>query len=214
MPPLRLIPIFTLALAFAAPPPPGQLFDLSHFQLQLPVASGNGVLIIQPAELKSYTSAYFYTNATTNAMTFWCPENGAHTSGSSYPRSELRQQPNFFFKGRSQMNVSLSVEKLPTGGAITIGQVHVDGISGHCSIIIELEYQDGDINAHLRDSACKGITKKVGSGVVVGQSFSYTLTVDGTNTVVETDSGSMPPYEYNWDIDGTPIEQVPIYFKV
>lgn len=204
------------ALALAAPPP-GQLFNLSSFQLQLPVSNGGGgVEIIQPSALATYTSEFFYTDANNgNAMTFWAPENGAHTSGSSYPRSELRQIPNWYFKGHSEMNVTMSVAKLPTGGAITVGQVHADGLSGHCSIIIELEYQTGDLNAHLRDSACKGVTKKVGTGYKLGDTFRYTLRVDGTSVSVVTDTGSMAPYAYSWPtIGGIATDKVPIYFKV
>jgi hypothetical protein len=202
--------------ASAAPPPPGKLFNLSSFQLQLPVSNGGtGVEIIQPNALATFTSEFFFTDeGNHNAMTFWAPENGAHTSGSSYPRSELRQIPNWFFKGRSEMNVSMSVAKLPTGGAITVGQVHADGLSGHCSIIIELEYQLGDLNAHLRDSACKGVTKKVGSGYKLGDTFRFTLRVDGTSVSVVTDTGAMPPYAYSWaTIGGIATDKVPIYFK-
>ena len=184
------------AAAAAPPPPPGALFNLSSFQLQLPTSNGQGgVTVISQPELATYTSAYFYTNATTKAITFWCPEDGAHTSGSSYPRSELRQIPNWHFKGRSQLNATMAVLKLPSGGSITIGQVHADGLQGHCSIIIELEYTNGDIIAHLRDSACKGVTKKVGSGYALGQSFSYTLTIDNTLATATTDSGGMAPYD-------------------
>ena len=195
---MRLCACLALAASAAAvsAPPPGALFNLSSWQLQLPTSNGaGGVTIISMPALASYSSEYFYTNATTSAMTFWCPENGAHTSGSSYPRSELRQIPNWHFKGHSQLNVTMSVLKLPTGGSITIGQVHADGLSGHCSIIIELEFSDGEIVAHLRDSACKGVTKKVGSGVALGQSFSYSLTIDGTLATAATDSGGMAPYD-------------------
>ena len=111
--------------AIAAPPPPGQLFNLSTFDLQLPVSDGNGgVVTVSAAALKTYTSAYFYTNATTNGMTFFCPINGAHTSGSDYPRSELRERPDFTFEGTHVMNVTMRVNQVSAKKKITIGQVH------------------------------------------------------------------------------------------
>jgi hypothetical protein len=178
-------------------------------------AARGGVTVISQPALATYTSPYFFTNSSTNEMTFWCPENGAHTSGSSFPRSELRQIPNWYFKGHSQLNVTMRVSKVPSTGSITIGQVHADGLQGHCSIVIELEYTNGDIDAHLRDSACKGVTKKVGSGYALGESFSYSLTIDGTLATASSDSGTMAPYDYSWPtIGGIPTEQVPIYFKL
>ena len=149
-------------------------------------------------------------------MTFWAPENGAHTGGSSYPRSELRQIPNFVLAGHSQLNVSMSVLKLPTGGAITVGQIHFDKISGHCSIVIELEFQaPGNLVAHLRDSQCNGITKTIGSGYSVGASFSYSLTINGLYVQATSDTGTMAPYAYDWAITGCnqPIGMCPLYFK-
>ena len=207
------------ALAQPRPPPPGKLYNISSFQLQLPVSDGSGgVVIISPPALATYTSEFFFTDAKNGyAMTFWCPENGAHTKGSSYPRSELRQQPNFFFDGHSELNVSMSVAQLPTGGAITVGQLHADGLTGSCSILIELEYDDdrgGKLWARLRDSACGTVSKMVGSGYNLGDTFSYTLRVDGRAVSVVTDSGSMAPYSYSWaTIGGIPTGEVPMYFK-
>lgn len=204
--------------ATAAPPPPGALFDLSKWVLQLPVSDGKGgvVQVKQPA-LATYSSAYFFTDAATNAMTFWCPEDGAHTSGSSFPRSELRQVPDFTLGHAAQLNVTMSVSKLPTGGSITVGQIHFDGISGHCSICIELEYTDGDLLAHLRDKSCKSVTKTVGKGYTLGQHFSYSLTVDNALSVrASSDTGTMAPYAYDWAIGGCgmPVGKCPLYFKM
>jgi hypothetical protein len=205
------------ARAAAPPPPPGALFNLSSFQLQLPLSNGRGgVEIIQPAALATYTSEYFYTDAATRAMVFWAPENGAHTSGSMYPRSELRQIPNFFLSGRSQLNVTMAVRQLPSTGAITVGQIHFDKVSGSCSIVIELEYQaPGNLVAHLRDAACRGVLKTVGSGYRLGESFSFSLTVDGLAVQAASDSGTMAPYAYDWPISGCgePAGKCPLYFK-
>ena len=200
-------------------PAPGSLFNLSSWVLQLPIADGKGgvVEIKQPA-LETYTSAYFFTDPQTQAMTFWAPEDGAHTSGSSYPRSELRQVPDITLEHAAQLNVTMSVTKVPSGGAITVGQIHFSSISGHCSIVIELEYDAGDLIAHLRDSACKGISKTVGKGYALGERFSYALTILGGGSLsvsAISDTGSMPPYKYDWAIGGCgqATGKCPLYFK-
>lgn len=95
--------------------PPGVLFNLTSWGLQLPISNGKGGVaqVLQPA-LKTYTSAYFFTDPTDNGMTFWCPENGATTSGSSFPRSELREEVDFDLSpGRHVLNATISVR----GGA-------------------------------------------------------------------------------------------------
>jgi len=50
-----------------------------------------GVDEFSPAQLEAGTNnAYFYTGSD-GAMVFWAPVNGASTSGSQNPRSELRE---------------------------------------------------------------------------------------------------------------------------
>ena len=48
--------------------------------------------------------------------------------------------------------------------SVTIGQAHVDGISGHCSIFVELMWTDGTVTAHLRDKSCGNVNVVVGTG--------------------------------------------------
>ena len=49
----------------------------------------------------------------------------------------------------------------------------------------------------------------------LGDTFRYTLRVDGTSVSVVTDTGSMAPYAYSWPtIGGIATDKVPIYFKV
>jgi hypothetical protein len=193
-------------------PPPGAVFNLSAWTLQLPVSDGHGgVVEIKEPQLDTYTSEYFYTNGSSanNAMTFWCPEDGAHTSGSSYPRSELRETADWTFIGTNRLNVTIAVLEEPTGGAITIGQVHVDGLSHSCSIVVELEWESGDIVAHLRDDQCNPVSKMVGTGYAIGDPVHYSIGIDGLDAFASTDTGSMPPYSYSWM-----NTSVPIYFKV
>ena len=144
-----------------APPPPGMLFNLSSFGLQLPISNGKGGVeqVYQPS-LRTYSSPYFFTDAADRGMVFWCPENGATTSGSGFPRSELREEFDFGLAagGRHVLNTTITVVLTNSSKAsVTIGQAHIDGISGHCSIFVELMWTAGTVVAHLRD---KGASRR------------------------------------------------------
>ncbi len=67
--------------------PPGGNFDLTYWKLTRPNQ--------QERDADQLSTGYsvdgeFYTNPTTGAMVFWCPNDGA-TGGSTYPRNELRE---------------------------------------------------------------------------------------------------------------------------
>ncbi len=67
--------------------PPSGNFDLSHWKITLPSQIENSVTdLINGFE----NSNWFYTDHSTGAMVFNCPNDG-QTGGSTYPRSELRE---------------------------------------------------------------------------------------------------------------------------
>jgi hypothetical protein len=73
---------------------PGKVFDLTNWKLTLPINTGNKVNpdeIKQP-QLSTYTNSdYFFTNKTGNAITLRANCGGFTTTGSNFPRSELRE---------------------------------------------------------------------------------------------------------------------------
>jgi len=188
--------------------PPGALFDLSHWQLQLPVASGSGVQTISNPALKTYTSKYFYTGSD-GSMTFWAPQDGAKTSGSLYPRSELREVAaggDWTLKGNHQMNVTAKILKVPQNKKVVIGQIHANGVSGSCSVILELEYEAGTLVAHVRDKNCKNVEFTVGKNIAVGATIQYYVQLKDSKLIVQTNYGSMSPW--------TVVTNYKLYFKV
>ncbi len=70
---------------------PSDILDLTNWKLTLPI--NNAQEIKQPA-LDAYSSNYFCVNSTGTAVTFAAPCGGSTTSGSSYPRCELREMTN------------------------------------------------------------------------------------------------------------------------
>ena len=84
------------------PPPvvvtlPSGVLNLTNWKLTLPVETshaGSPDEIVQP-ELNGFQDTqYFHVNDTRNGVTFKAPCGGATTSGSGYPRSELREMSN------------------------------------------------------------------------------------------------------------------------
>jgi hypothetical protein len=124
--------------------PPGSNFDLGHWYLQLPTENGmltgtnNGVDSASTSQLTNgFTNAYFYTGGD-GAMVFWCPDDGATTSGSTHPRSELREQlnpgdnsVNWTPYGIHTMTATCVVSNVPSDTLkVCIGQIHENAGAG------------------------------------------------------------------------------------
>lgn len=197
--------VATLLVSLVHARVPGDVFNLTTFTLQTPFPSGSTIVEVKYPALKSYNSSVFYLSSCpenpSGCMTFFTPENGAHTSGSSFPRSELRENINWVVPAASSTethSVAATLKVLDAGslGKTCIGQVHTDG-QGHCSIIVELEWDNGQVIAHLRDQGCSNKDAIVGKAAL-GDSFSYNITMVGDQVKVTTDTGSMPFYSYSW----------------
>lgn len=156
--------------------PPGGNFDLSHWKLQMPTLGGaltctnTGVDETNSVALEAgFTNAYFYTG-TDGAMVFWAPNNGAITSGSSDPRSELRE----LIKPNPVGNGDVNVNWIPYGthildaqcrvlqvssiaGAskkVFIGQIHAQ--SGAALPTVKLQYNNGTIEGMIKTNSTDG----------------------------------------------------------
>jgi hypothetical protein len=182
--------------------PPGGNFDLSHWYIQLPTA--NGVLTgtagtvdsaSTPQLVAGFTNAYFYTGPD-GAMTFWSPDNGATTSGSTHPRSELRELlntndtgVNWTVYGSNVMTASCVVSNVPADtGKVCIGQIHEpttkpDGSASANNeltmIMFDLAgqkiYANVSLDGNLTSSF--GATYFTGTNVALGKPINYTVTV-------------------------------------
>jgi len=93
-------------------------------------------------------------------------------------------------------------------GKTCIGQIHTNG-QGHCSIIVELEFDNGSIVAHVRDESCNNKQFTVGTADI-GNLFSYNITMYGESVQVTTNNGGMPWYAYSW-FSG--LQQPELYLK-
>jgi len=222
---ISIIAVFPVRSASA----PGSAFDLSHYQLQLPTGKPGSPDMVTGSSLSKYSSQYFSLNSD-GSIKFWCPVNGVHTSGSNFPRTELRDtqvvsggdgKGNWGFKGFHQLNVTMKVTQVPGSKTITIGQIHGESmngktVAGSCSIVIEFEWNNGKLVNHYRGSpsgtTCDAKSTTLPGTYALGEKFSYSLLVADTNIQVWTSKGGWSaPYSYSW-FAGT--GKYWMYFKV
>jgi hypothetical protein len=139
------------AVQFESPPNntplyPSQILNLSDWKITMPydangeqfepgVTPGDAEEVTQPALATFSDSKYFYVNSTKDGVVFMAPVNGATTSGSGYPRTELRQMASSsgtdeasWSMDSSAINsetVEESVQHLPeVKPQIVVGQIH------------------------------------------------------------------------------------------
>lgn len=115
---------------------PSSILDLSNWKLTLPVKStdsGNPDEIKQPA-LATYTNTqFFHINNEGTGVVFRANAGGATTSGSSYPRSELREMVDNGRKqaswsnasGEHRLSITEAITALPkVKPEVVAGQIH------------------------------------------------------------------------------------------
>lgn len=160
---------------------PGQTFPLGAFKLQTPVASGSGVLEIRQPQLGTYTSPYFFSRSD-GSMTFWCPVTGATTSGSTYPRSELRDNREWGLGGTHRQSGSLKVLQQPSTGRLIFAQV-----KGHASgsEMIKLRWASGNVLVGTKASVgATEVKRTLLTGVPLGTLLRYSIEVVGYTVTV------------------------------
>jgi hypothetical protein len=141
-----------------------------------------------------FTNAYLYTG-TDGAMTFWAPDDGATTGGSTHPRSELREllntndnSVNWTLYGTHVLTATCVVSNVPADtGKVCIGQIHEpdtqpDGsysANNEEMIMFDLANQTiyANINLDGNSNATFSTTFISGSGVALGKAINYTMSV-------------------------------------
>jgi len=115
---------------------PARVLDIRNWKLTLPTAiKKHTPAEIQPADLQHYVNRPWFDVATgCSGLVFRAPVNGATTSGSSYPRSELREMtPDGQLaswsstSGTHTLVVNEAFTALPSGKPELVGaQIHDD----------------------------------------------------------------------------------------
>jgi hypothetical protein len=201
--------------------PPGSNFDLSHWYLGLPVDSsggtnGNSASIPAAQLVAGYSNALYFYTGSDGAMLFWAPVTGATTSGSDYPRSELREQlsppsnsSNWFAFGTHILDAQCKVLQVPTTKKVIIGQIH--GYTGDARPVLKLQYNNGSLEALVKtNSSFDGDKKWTFSSVALSNNINYQIKlVDGLLSVTvngATQSTNIFLHDSDWDTNS-------MYFK-
>lgn len=114
------------------------MIDLTNWKWTAPInskgiVSGTGDAM-EVLKLDGYSKPPYFTPNADGSITFMAPTDGARTSGSKYPRSELRQMKNgtefeWTVEQGGRLDATLAVNELPKTvegkpGRIVIGQIH------------------------------------------------------------------------------------------
>jgi hypothetical protein len=182
---------------------PGGNFDLSGWELQLPIGSPGAPTTIPSSQLvgaSGYTNpAYFWTDKNDGSMTFWDPESGVTTPNSSYPRSELREMnsngsaADWALAGSHKLSATLRIVTVPK--SVCVGQVHLGSGGSSTKPLLELYYAPtGDITLGTENSPDGGQTRHTVANVPLGTPWSYVIAISGGNTIKLTVNGATTSY--------------------
>jgi hypothetical protein len=182
---------------------PGGNFDLSTWELQLPIGSPGSPTTIHSEDLvgdDGYTNpAYFWTDKNDGSMTFWDPESGVTTPNSHYPRSELREMnrdgsaADWSLSGHHSLTADLRVVSVTSN--VCVGQIHLGSGGPSTKPLVELYYRaNGDIVLGTENSPDGGQTLHPLGNVSMGQRWTYTIAVadDRIEVTVDGDTTSYP----------------------
>jgi hypothetical protein len=173
---------------------PARNFDMSHWKLTLPVNS-SGSSSGSAAEISSatltggsgYQSSWFRTQSD-GGLVFTAPVKGATTSGSSYPRSELREQmvtgsdrSNWTSASEAVMDARLVINNVPKStGKIVIGQIH----GYDAAPLVKLRYFRNSSGVGRLDALVKAtpssssdVSYPLSTNLPLGSNFTYNITV-------------------------------------
>jgi hypothetical protein len=180
---------------------PGQLIDLTNWKITLPLASPNDedepLEILQPALARYIANPWFLLNPERSGVIFRAPVNGTTTSGSDYPRSELREMTSNGLvraswsstRGTHTMLIDQAITAVPqTKRHVVAGQIHD---SDDDVIVIRLEYPKLYVHVDGKN------VLTLDENYVLGERFTAQFVVSGGKTAVYYNGSTTPVYILN-----------------
>ncbi|MFS4472609.1 polysaccharide lyase family 7 protein [Chryseobacterium sp. T20] len=164
-------------------PVPQSKFNLTEFNLQLPIEKNNSITTIKGSDIADFSSENFYFSTQDNSIRFFCSSDGKTTQGSHYPRTELRQIKEWHFENQHSLHVKMAVLQQPGTGKIIIGQIH-----GHSkgTEALKIWWNNGEIQAGFK----KEVNDKeeritLQKNVPLGQIFDYSIQQNNSDVLVK-----------------------------
>lgn len=167
------------------------MLDLSTWNLTIPVGVP-ATTITTPLLAGGYQDHYFQSK--NGAIFFWAPTNGTTTSGSVYPRTELRetyangQHRNWTYRQANNfLTATLRITQVPSNGLIAFGQLHSTQGS-QPPVMLGYQYLPGTgygkVTLAVRNTPNQPSSRKIvlAERIQLNQDFSYriNLTTNGT----------------------------------
>lgn len=185
---------------------PGQIINLNNWKLTLPTGGSKDPTEIKQPSLATYKNDPYFLVSGDNGVRFRAPVTGVTTSGSSYPRSELREMVNngkdkaswSSTSGKHTMYLEQAVTHLPKAKPhIVVGQVHD---SSDDVIVIRLEGKKLQIDVDGADGPV------LDSNYTLGKKFAVKFEVQGGQTKIYYNNSNTPAYTLSRSYSGA-------YFK-
>lgn len=186
---------------------PSQVFDLTNWKETLPLGESEKPREIKQTELNTFKiSPWFIAAEDKSFVQFRAPVDGVTTSGSGYPRSELREMTDSGKKnaswsstsGTHTMSIDQAITAVPkTKKHVVAGQIHD---ADDDVIVIRLEYPNLYVNVDGDN------VKTIDSNYELGKRFTVKFEVKDGKTNIFYNGESSPTYTLDKSYSGA-------YFK-
>ncbi len=183
-----------------SPQYPSQVLDLRLWKITLPLPdpadAGDPWEVLQP-QLTNFQAAPWFLVNPAGGIRFRAPVNGQTTSGSSYPRSELREMTGdgrqlaswSSTSGTHTLFIDQAITAVPTTKRhVVAGQIHD---SSDDVIVIRLEFPRLYVNVDGRN------VFTLDDNYTLGERFQVRFVVNGGRTQVFYNNASTPAYTHN-----------------
>lgn len=184
---------------------PSQVLDLTNWKLTLPTGKEESPTEIKQPALKTYKIDPWFISYG-GGVRFRAPVNGVSTSGSGYPRSELREMTQngtekaswSSNQGTHTMFLDQAITAVPkTKKHVVAGQIHD---ADDDVIVIRLEFPKLYINVDGENAVT------LDENYTLGKRFTIKFEVKNGKTAVYYNGGSIPSHVLNKNYSGS-------YFK-
>lgn len=186
---------------------PGKILDLTNWKLTLPIGNTEHPTEIKQPQLSTFSDPkWFFTDKNQHSVVFRAPVSAVTTTGSNYPRSELREMTNngadkaswSSTSGTHEMDIEEAITEVPkTKKHVVAGQIH-DGSDD--IIVIRLEYPNLYVNVGGKN------LYTLDKNYTLGKRFSIKFLVHDGKTDVYYNNSSTPVYTLTKNFKGA-------YFK-
>ncbi len=193
---------------------PSQVLNLTNWKITLPEPVGQQIspTEIKQPQLANYTDQWFKVTPQKDGVIFRAPVNGAHTSGSSYPRSELREMINNGL-GQAAWSNSSGVHTMAIDQAITaVPQTKKHVVAGQIHdasddvIVIRLELPNLYVNVGTNPPGGNQHVATLDANYTLGKRFTVKFEATGGKTNIYYNGAPIPAYTLTRSYSGA-------YFK-